>query len=151
MKKIVLASALFFLSTVVHAEITVDAPWVRATVPQQKFTGAFMHISSTSDVKLVSAQSPVADHLEIHEMKMDGDVMKMRQIEGVNIQAGQSIDLNPGGYHIMFMGLKQQMKEGDLVPISLVFESKGHASETVRIKAIVKPLNATAGKGMSMH
>jgi periplasmic copper chaperone A len=153
MKKIMILAALActFTCAAAYADISIKNQWVRATVPQQPATGAFMQITSTTDVRLVAANSPVASRLEIHEMKMDGDIMKMRELDGLNIPAGQSIDLIPGSYHIMFMGLKKQVKEGEEVPIQLVFEHKDLRKETIDINAVVKPLNASAGKPKVNH
>ncbi|HPE04554.1 MAG TPA: copper chaperone PCu(A)C, partial [Thauera sp.] len=88
-------------SAVAHAEVTVAEPWVRATVPAQKATGAFMHLKSDADARLVSAASPVAGVVEIHEMFMDKDVMKMSPIPGLDLPAGRDVELKPGGYHVM--------------------------------------------------
>ena len=80
-----------------HAQVTVDEPWVRATVAQQQATGAFMRLSSKADSALVQADSPAAQHVEIHEMIMENDVMKMRQIPRLALPAGQTVELKPGG------------------------------------------------------
>ena len=129
------------------AQITVKEPWVRATVAAQKATGAFMQISSASDAKLVEAKSPVAGVVEIHEMKMDNHVMKMRAVSGVALPAGKTVELKPGGYHVMMMDLKAQVKEGDTVPLTLVFEGKDKKRETVEVKAVAKSLTGVAPKG----
>lgn len=84
-----LAAVCLLGSSLACAEVTIADPWVRATVPAQKATGAFMQMTSTTNVKLVAAQSPVANVVEIHEMKMDNNVMKMRQITGLDLAAGK--------------------------------------------------------------
>jgi copper(I)-binding protein len=102
-------SALFLALTVslsAQAQVSVKDAWVRATVPQQKATGAFMQLQSAQDAKLVSAQSPVAGVVEVHEMAMDGGVMRMRAVPNLDLPAGKAIDLKPGGYHVMLMDLK---------------------------------------------
>ena len=129
------------------AQITVKEPWVRATVAAQKATGAFMQISSVSDAKLVEAKSPAASIVEIHEMKMDNNVMKMRAVSEVALPAGKTVELKPGGYHVMMMDLKAQVKEGDTVPLTLVFEGKDKKRETVEVKAMAKSLTGVAPKG----
>ena len=134
-------------SGLAHAEVTVKEPWVRATVAQQKATGAFMQLTAKTDSKLVEAKSPVAGVVEIHEMAMDKDVMKMRQIPGLALPAGKAVDLKPGGYHVMLLDLKGQVKEGDVVPVTLVFEGKDGKRENVEIKAPVRPLNSAAAAG----
>ena len=106
------------------AQVTVSEPWVRATVPQQKATGAFMKLQSAQDAKLISAKSPAAGIVEVHEMAMEGGVMKMRAVDGLALPMGKAVELKPGGYHVMLMDLKSQVKEGDAVPLTLVFETK---------------------------
>jgi copper(I)-binding protein len=137
------ASLLMFGSLAAHAQTTVAEPWIRGTVPQQKATGMFASITSTQGGRLVSASSPVAGVVEIHEMAMDGDVMKMRALaNGLDLPAGKAVALKPGGYHVMLMDLKQQLKAGDTVPVTLVIEGAGKVRETVEVKAPVKALNA---------
>ena len=123
-----------------HAQTTVKDPWVRGTVAGQKATGMFGQVTSTSGGKLVSASSPVAGVVEIHEMVMDGNVMKMRAIAGLELPAGKPVDLKPGGYHVMLMDLKQELKTGESVPVTLVIEGAGGKRESVELKAPVKAL-----------
>jgi copper(I)-binding protein len=130
-----------------HAQVTVKDPWVRATVAQQKATGAFMQITSAQDARLVEAKSPVAGVVEIHEMAMEKDVMRMRALpNGLDLPAGKTVELKSGGYHVMLMDLKQQMKEGETVPMTLVVEGKDKKRSTIEVKAPVKPLAAAAPK-----
>jgi periplasmic copper chaperone A len=119
-------------------------PWVRATVPQQKATGLFVQLTSTKGGQLVSASSPLAATVEIHEMRMDDGVMRMREVPALPLPAGQAVALKPGGYHLMLMGLKQQAKPGDTVPVTLVIEGADKQRETLQIQAPVRPLNANA-------
>ncbi len=148
MKRITLA-ALIFAAFPVMAQVTVKDPWVRATVSAQKATGAFMQITSAQDARLVEASSPVAGVVEVHEMVMEKDVMKMRAIKGLDLPAGKTVELKPGGYHVMLMDLKEQMKEGATVPVTLVVEGKDKKRSTIEIKAPVKPL-AAGGKAAAM-
>jgi hypothetical protein len=134
------------------AQVTVKDPWVRGTVAQQKATGMFAHITSTNGGKLVAGSSPVAGVVEIHEMSMQGDVMKMRAIPGgLELPAGKAVELKPGGYHVMLMELKQQLKEGETVPITLVIEGKDGKRENVEVKALVKALATPAAASMQGH
>lgn len=128
------------------ASVEIKDPWVRATVAQQKATGAFMQLTAKADSKLVETRSPVAGVVEVHEMAMENNVMKMRHLsQGLVLPAGKAVELKPGGYHIMLMDLKGQVKEGDTVPFTLVFEGKDGKRETVEVKAAVRPLvNAAA-------
>ncbi len=122
MKKITLSLCLLAAATLAQAQVTIHAPWVRGTVPMQQASGAFMQLSADKTTRLVAAQSPVAKVAELHEMVMDNNVMKMRQIPGLDIVPGSTLDLKPGGFHIMLIELKQQLKGGDVVPITLIFE-----------------------------
>ena len=133
------------VSTALFAQVQVKDPWVRATVPQQTAAGAFMKIESAQDARLVSASSSVAGAVELHEMKMENNVMKMRAVPGLAIPAGKAVELEPGGYHLMLQHLKKQMKEGETVPIRLVIEGKDGKRQTVEVKAPVLPLNTGAG------
>ena len=144
MKKLALAALLGLCTLPALAEVTVAEAWVRATVPQQKATGAFMHLKSDTDARLVAAESPVAAVVEIHEMVMENDVMKMREIPGgLEIAKGRTMSLKPGGYHVMLMDLKQQIKGGDTVPVTLTFEEIGSKKRfTQEVKAPVTALGA---------
>ncbi len=127
------------------AQTTVQDAWVRGTVPQQKATGLFARITSAQGGKLVSAATPVAGIAEVHEMAMEGNVMKMRAVTGgLALPAGQAVELKPGGYHVMLMDLKQQLKEGDTVSVTLTVEGKDGKKETLEVKAPVKALTTAA-------
>jgi periplasmic copper chaperone A len=128
------------------AQTTVKDPWVRGTVAQQQATGMFARITSASGGKLVSASSPVAKVVEIHEMAMEGDVMKMRAISGLDLPAGKAVDLSPGGYHVMLLDLKQVLKAGDKVPVTLVIEGKDGKRETLEVSAPVRALGGDKAK-----
>lgn len=139
--------------TSAHAQVTVKDPWVRATVAQQKATGAFMQITSAQDARLVEVQSPIAGVVEIHEMSMDKDVMRMRAMtNGLELPAGKTVELKSGGYHVMLMSLKQQMKEGESVPLTLIIEGKDKKRSAIEVTAPVKPLTGMGTmSGGSMH
>jgi copper(I)-binding protein len=126
------------LASAAHAQVTVDKPWVRTTVAQQTVTGAFMTITSAQGGKLVSASSPIAASVEVHEMKMVGDVMKMRPVDALPLPAGKPVELKAGAYHMMLMGLKAPVKFGDVVPITLVIEDAAGKRQTVDVKATAR-------------
>jgi len=135
-----------------HAQtVSVTSPWARATVPQQKATGMFMQLKSSQDMTLVSARSDVATHTEIHEMVMEGDVMKMREVKQVALPAGQAVDFKPGGLHVMFLDLKQPMQEGTHVPVTLTFQDAQGKEETTVVDVAVKPLTAAAEPAARAH
>lgn len=129
------------------AQTTAKEAWVRGTVPAQKATGAFMQLSSPQGGKLVSVSSPVAGVSEIHEMRMDGNVMKMSAMTALELPAGKVVELKPGGYHLMLLDLKQQVKEGDTVPLTLVIEAKDGKKETLELKVPVRALGAKPAAG----
>ena len=133
--------ALFAFSA--QAQTTVKDPWVRGTVANQKATGMFAQLMSAGGGKLVAVSSPLAGIVEIHEMAMDGNVMKMRAVPGLDLPAGKTVELKPGGYHVMLMDLKKELKAGDTVPLTLVVEGADKKRETIEVKAAVKPLGDT--------
>ena len=142
--RLLFASALLALSTMASAtDLQVDGAWVRGTVPAQKVTGAFMKITSKQDAALVGASTPLADKAEVHEMKMQGDVMKMNAIPRLPLPAGKAVELSPGGYHIMLFGLKQPLKAGDKLPLELQIE-QGGKRETVKVDVEIRPLDTNA-------
>jgi len=148
MKKITLSLCLLAAATLAQAQVTIHAPWVRGTVPMQQASGAFMQLSADKTTRLVAAQSPVAKVVELHEMVMDNNVMKMRQVPGLDIVPGSTLDLKPGGFHIMLIELKQQLKGGDVVPITLVFEDTQTKKQfTQEVQA---PVTALGGGNMPM-
>lgn len=132
--------------------VKVEQPWVRATVAQQRATGAFMQLTASADSRLVAAQSPVAGVVEIHEMVLERDVMKMRAIPGLPLPAGKAVALQPGGYHVMLMDLKAQVKPGVPVPLTLVFEHANGTRETLELQAEARAMNPrTPGSGPMPH
>lgn len=135
--------ALLALAGAAHAQVTVGEPWVRGTVATQKVTGAFMTLTSATDAKLVEVRSPVAGLVEIHEMAMEGNTMQMRALkDGLPLPAGKAVALKPGGYHVMLMDLKQPIKAGETVPLTLVIVGADKKTQTVEVKASVQALGA---------
>jgi copper(I)-binding protein len=141
MKK--LALILSLLAFGAQAQTTVTDPWVRGTVATQKATGMFVQLTSAQGGKLVSGSSPVAGRVEIHEMAVVDGVMRMREISALDLPAGKAVELKPGSYHLMLMDLKQPMKAGDIVPVTLVIEGADKKRETLELKASVRPLGQT--------
>lgn len=143
MKRILRTLVAAMLATSAHlasAQTTVTDAWVRGTVEQQKATGAFMQITSAHGGRLVAVSSPVAGVAEIHQMSMSGNVMNMQAIAGLDLPAGKPVKLEPGGYHVMLMDLKQQVKDGEVVALTLEVEGKDGKRETIAVKAQVKAL-----------
>lgn len=135
-----------FLALAAHAQVSVQDPWVRATVVQQKATGAFMRLESAQDTRLVAASSPLTPTVEVHEMALQGDVMKMRHIPALDIPAGKAVELKPGGYHIMLMDLPKPVSAGETIPLTLVFEDPQGQRSEVTVQAPVRALNSTMAK-----
>jgi copper(I)-binding protein len=118
--------------------VEVKDPWVRAAVPGQTGTGAFMKITARNGARLVSASSPVAGVTEVHEMKMEGNVMKMRALEGgLELPAGKTVELKPGGYHVMLMDLKGPLARDSTVPLTLVFKDAKGVESRIELKVPV--------------
>jgi len=135
-----IAFALSLFSLAVSGEVTVKDAWVRGTVAAQTTTGAFMTITSSEEAKLVGARSGIAKMTEIHQsMLMDG-VNHMHAAEAVALPAGKSIELKPGGYHVMLMGLAKPVAAGQKVPIELTVEDKRGKRSKIEVQAEVRPL-----------
>ena len=121
--------------------VSVSDAWARATVPGQKATGAFMKLTAKDSTKLVGISSPAAGVTEIHEMKMDKDVMRMAAIPSLDLPAGKAVELKPGSYHVMLMDLKAPLAKDSTVPVTLIFQDvKGQKSELalqVPVKAMM--------------
>lgn len=142
-----LLSLLVSAAALAQTTVQVEDPWVRGTVTGQPATGAFMRLTPSAHARLVAARSTVAGVVEIHEMAMDGDVMKMRQIPGLDLAAGRTMDLKPGGYHVMLMSLKQPLKGGQSVPLTLIFEDeRGKRFE----QTLVAPVTALGAGNAAM-
>jgi periplasmic copper chaperone A len=123
------------------SDVTVKDAWVRTTVPGQKGTGAFMSITAKSDLRLVGASSAVAGVTEVHEMKMNGDVMQMRAVSSLDLPAGKAVALQPGGFHLMLLDLKTALPKNVTVPLTLLFkDAKGVESKI----ELTVPVAATA-------
>lgn len=132
------------LASCALAQVTVSAAWVRATVPQAKATGAFMQLQAAQDMRLVGVRSGVAGVAQLHRMDMSGQMMRMRAVAGIDLPAGKIVSLSSGGYHVMLMDLKRQLKEGESVPLTLVFENKRKQQGVIDISVPVMPLTYVA-------
>jgi len=135
---LVIAAFVFLPVAWGESPVKVSDPWVRATVSGQKVAGAYMEIVSQRDAALVAAASPVAGVVEIHTMKMEGDVMRMRAVERIDLPAGKPVQLAPGGYHVMLMDLKQELKPGSTVLLTLTIAVEGKEPDTVQVTAPVR-------------
>ncbi len=139
--------------------LKVEAAWIRASVPGQSGTGGFMRLTAAEPLTLVGVQTPVAGVAELHEMKMEGDVMRMRAVPAIPLAAGKPFDLRPGGHHLMLMNLKAPLKDGSQVPVTLLLRDAKGAERRVPVQvpvalrapgAAAAPSTAPAG-GMHDH
>ena len=136
---ILVVTPAFAHNGIVHlGDINISLPFTRATLPNAPVAGGFLTIENTGTEpdRLISARSDIAGDTQIHEMAMQGDVMKMRQLaDGLEIPAGETVVLAPGGFHIMFMGLKQALVEGESITVTLTFEKAGTVDVVLPIEA----------------
>ena len=130
--------------------LQIGQPWTRATPPTAPAGGGFLTVTNTGTTpdRLVSAKSPAAGSVQVHEMKMDGNVMRMREVDGgLAIAPGATVTLAPGGLHIMLMGLKAPLRQGEKVPLTLVFEKAG----SIDVELDVMALGASPPSGHGSH
>jgi hypothetical protein len=119
------------------AVVKVTNVWAKSTVPGQNVAAAYLDVVSSTPAALVRADSPAAKLVELHEMKMEGEVMKMRAVPKIDLPAGKEVKLEPGGLHVMLIDIKQPLKVGEKVPLTLIFEAGGK-TEKVNVDAEVK-------------
>lgn len=144
-RRLALAALIATVAIAAHAgdyklgSIEIIQPWARATPPTAPSGGGFLTITNkgTTPDRLIAVRSPAAGKVEIHEMKMDGNVMRMREVEkGIEIPPGGTVELKPGGFHVMFMGLKAPFTKDDKVPATLVFEKAGSIDVELQVAAL---------------
>lgn len=147
MKLKLAAAVLALCCTTLYAQ-TVDVrnAWVRGTVAGQSGTGAFMSLTAQEGTRLVGLSSPVAGVVEVHEMKMDGDVMKMRALPGLDLPAGKTVELKPGSYHLMLMDLRQPLPKDTNVPLVLRFQNTGGVQSQLELSVPVRMMAPGSGK-----
>ena len=140
-RHVILAALLAGLSAAAHADVSIKDAWVRATVPAQRATGAFMQLTSSEAVRVVAIRSPAARIVELHEMRMDGDKMVMQALPWLDLAPGKPVELKPGGYHVMLIDLAKPLSAGDKVALTLVVEGKDNKRSNVEISAEVRGLD----------
>ena len=136
------------------AAVKVEGAWARASVQGQKATGAFMRLTSKDATRLVRVESPAAGLAEVHEMKMDGNVMHMRAVPALELPAGTPVELKPGGYHLMLQDLKAPLAKGTTLPLTLVFQDARGVESKLSIAVPVgtsAPTGPTAASMMDAH
>ncbi|MDP1646760.1 MAG: copper chaperone PCu(A)C [Rubrivivax sp.] len=127
------AATLLALTASAQTAPKVEDAWARPTVAGQAGGGGFLKITSPTADRLLSASAPVSKTVELHTMQMDGNVMRMRQVEAIDIPAGQTVELKPGGLHVMFIGLTQTLNNGATFPLTLRFEKAGEVKVEVKV------------------
>ena len=154
LRQALITSALSFAALASQAQTTVkvESPWARPTVQGQAAGGGFLRIvGGAADDKLVSASAPIAGRVELHSMTMEGDVMRMRQIDNIPVPAGKTVDLKPGGLHLMFMDLKTPLQTGSSFPLTLKFLKAGEVKVDVKVQPRPPAGAAPASKAEPKH
>ena len=139
----ILFVVLFSAAAAAQAQVEARTAWARATVLGQTTAGAYMQITSSERATLVGVESPAAARAEVHEMRMDGKVMRMRALPRLELLPGKTVELKPGGYHIMLLELKRPLSKGEVVPIRLRLEMMDKSVKTIEVKAEVREPIAT--------
>jgi hypothetical protein len=130
--------------------LEVSNVWARATIAAQKTGGIYLDIRSAAPARLVGVASPAAARVELHNMKMEGGVMKMSAVQSIDLAAGQTVKLAPGGFHVMLIDLKQPLKAGDSVPVTLTVERADKTRASIETKAEVRDMAAAMQGGHDM-
>ena len=140
--------------TLAHADaahVKADNVWARASVQGQQASGVFMRLTAQEPLKLVGVETSAAAVAEVHEMKMDGDVMRMRAIEALELPKGVAVDLKPGGYHLMLQQLKAPLVKDTQVPITLVFKNAKGAVSRLSLQVPVRMAAPSGAAGAGGH
>ncbi len=119
------------------AQVQTSDAWARGTTPGQTSSAVYMRLRSSEPAAVVAVESPLGI-AELHEMKMDGDIMRMRLLKRLELPAGRTVELGPGGAHVMLTALKRPLAKGDRVPVRLTVETAGKARRTVDVDAEVR-------------
>ena len=133
-----------------HAQVEVSDAWVRATGQGQKATGVFMYLTAKKATRLVGVKADLTGSAEVHEMKMEKDVMKMQAVKSLDLPAGQTVALKPGSYHVMLMDLKAPVAEDSQVVLTLLFEDAAGVKTQKEVKAVAKKMGM-GGKDKPQH
>lgn len=140
MKRLAILVGMLCAQIALAADVKVEHAWMRATAPGQAVAGAFMDITSASDARLMGASSPVAGTVQLHTMSMTDGVMEMREMKEIALPKNKTVKLAPGGLHIMLFDLKQAMKPGDVIPVTLDIATTPKHHEKVEVKVEVRDL-----------
>jgi copper(I)-binding protein len=140
MRRLLALGAALLIAATANAAVTATDAWVRGTVPAQKTTGAFVTLRSSDEAKLVSVTTPAAKSAEIHASEEKMGVMHMHAMDTLALPAGKAVELKPGSFHIMLVGLTRALGAGDHVPLTLTIEDRNGRRSQVEVSAEVRPL-----------
>ena len=140
MRKAAYLVVLACIAGAAQAGVTATDAWVRGTVPAQKVTGAFVTLASTKEAKLVAVSTPAAKSAEIHASEEKGGIMQMHAVEAIALPAGKRVELKPGGFHIMLVGLTRALSAGDQVALTFTIEDRQGRRTRLEVRAEVRPL-----------
>jgi copper(I)-binding protein len=132
-----------FVGLAFAGDVTVRDAWTRATVPGQTVAGVYFDIQSSAEAKLVGVQTDLTDAAEIHLMRMQDGVMRMRAVSAVDLPAGKTVNFKPGGYHVMLFDLPRQLQAGEQFPLELVVEDANRQRSEVAVTVQVRNLNGS--------
>lgn len=138
-----------YAAPLAHADVVVKDPWVRATVVQQRATGAFMELTSTEPVRVVEVRSAAAKIVELHQMRIENNVMRMQALPELELTPGKVVELKPGGYHVMLVDLIKPLATGDRVALTLVIEGKDKKRSLVDVVAEVRSMSGRPAGAVS--
>lgn len=133
------------------ADVDVAGAWARGTVPGQSVSGAYVELTSKSGATLVGVAGKLAGAAELHEMKTENGVMKMRHVDAIELPAGKTVALAPGGYHIMLMDLKKPLKPGETLPLTLTLRNAAGKSEALDVAFDIRDPSGEPVRGHEHH
>lgn len=133
-----------FVGLAFAGDLNVSNAWMRATAPGQKVAGVYFDIESKRNAKLVGVQTSLTDNAEVHQMSMDGDVMRMRPVDSVELPAGETVKFKPGGYHVMLFDLQRPLEPGGQIALALLVEDENE--EVTRLLVTVEVRNLDGSK-----
>ena len=135
---LITVGAVAALSHAAEAEISLSNAWVRPTLGAGRTTAAYVTVTNagTAADRLTAVDTPGANSVEVHTAGMEEGIMRMRRLEGLDIPVGETVTMAPGGYHIMFIGLKKPFKKGESCPVTILFEKAGRQTVTVSVKSV---------------
>ena len=139
---VALAAAGAALAALAHdyaaGSVKIAHPWARATVAGQRAGGAFLKLQNTGSTpdRLIGGSTPAAERVELHTMSLEGTVMRMREVDAIDIPPGQTVELKPGQLHLMLQGLKAPLAVDTKVPLTLKFEKAGEVQVELKVEAM---------------